>query len=122
MWKDSIRNIVVIFQTTILRIVGFCVRHSAINFCQSKKIAQPLQRRKSQLFKLFKNIQTTPGCICILSGSTPSFINSYLSTYSKRHISRNNIYLKNKMGVVDFKKSQGLRHTSSETLRIHVRL
>ena len=29
MWKDSIRNIVVIFQTTILRIVGFYVRHSA---------------------------------------------------------------------------------------------
>ena len=27
MWKDSIRNIVVIFQTTILRIVGFYVRH-----------------------------------------------------------------------------------------------
>ena len=35
MWKDSIRNIVVIFQTTILRIVGFFVNpspfsHSAI--------------------------------------------------------------------------------------------
>ena len=30
MWKDSIRNVVVIFQTTILRIVGFYVRHSAI--------------------------------------------------------------------------------------------
>ena len=29
MWKDSIKNIVVIFQTTILRIVGFYVRHSA---------------------------------------------------------------------------------------------
>ena len=29
MWKDSIRNNVVIFQTTILRIVGFYVRHSA---------------------------------------------------------------------------------------------
>jgi hypothetical protein len=29
MWKDSIRNIVVIFQTTILRIVGFYVRRSA---------------------------------------------------------------------------------------------
>ena len=31
MWKDSIRNIVVIFQTNILRIVGFYVRHSAID-------------------------------------------------------------------------------------------
>jgi hypothetical protein len=29
MWKDSIRNIVVIFQTTILRFVGFYVRRSA---------------------------------------------------------------------------------------------
>ena len=32
MWKDSIRNIVVIFQTNILRIVGFYVRHSANTF------------------------------------------------------------------------------------------
>ena len=30
MWKDSIRNIFVIFQTTVLRIVGFLVRHSDI--------------------------------------------------------------------------------------------
>ena len=30
MWKDSIRNIVVIFQPNILRTVGFYVRHSAI--------------------------------------------------------------------------------------------
>ena len=30
MWKYSIRIIVVIFQTTIQRIVGFYVRHSAI--------------------------------------------------------------------------------------------
>ena len=29
MWKDSIRYIDVILQTTILRIVGFYVRHSA---------------------------------------------------------------------------------------------
>ena len=32
MWKDSIRNIVVIFQTNILRIVGFYVRYSANAF------------------------------------------------------------------------------------------
>ena len=32
MWKHSIRNIIVILQTTILRIVGFYVRHSAIDF------------------------------------------------------------------------------------------
>ena len=31
MWKDSIRNIVVIFQPNILRTVGFYVRHSAID-------------------------------------------------------------------------------------------
>ena len=30
MWKESNRNIVVIFQPNILRIVGFYVRHSAI--------------------------------------------------------------------------------------------
>ena len=35
MWKDSIRNIVVIFQPNILRIVGFYVRHSAIVYCSS---------------------------------------------------------------------------------------
>ena len=29
MWKESNRNIVVIFQPNILRIVGFYVRHSA---------------------------------------------------------------------------------------------
>ena len=32
MWKDSIRNIVVIFQTTILRFVGFYVRHLASEY------------------------------------------------------------------------------------------
>ena len=32
MWKDSIRNIVVIFQTKILRNVGFYVRRSANDF------------------------------------------------------------------------------------------
>ena len=35
MWKDSIRNIVVIFQTTILRIVRFYVRCSAHFFAIS---------------------------------------------------------------------------------------
>ena len=32
MWKESNRNIVVIFQPNILRIVGFYVRHSAYVF------------------------------------------------------------------------------------------
>ena len=31
MWKDSIRNFVVIFQPNILRIVRFYVRHSAFD-------------------------------------------------------------------------------------------
>ena len=35
MWKDSIINIVAIFQPNILRIVGFYVRHSAIVYCSS---------------------------------------------------------------------------------------
>ena len=39
MWKDSIRNIVVIFQPNILRIVGFYVRHSARENCA--KIPKP---------------------------------------------------------------------------------
>ena len=38
MWKDSIRNIVVIFQPNILRIVGFYVRHSAIELWVSLNI------------------------------------------------------------------------------------
>ena len=44
MWKDSIRNIVVIFQPNILRIVGFYVRHSAIVW-RLKIIQKPLKIR-----------------------------------------------------------------------------
>ena len=32
MWKDSIRNVVVIFQPNILRIVGFYVKHSSSRY------------------------------------------------------------------------------------------
>ena len=39
MWKDSIRNIVVIFQPNILRIVGFYVGHSAIVYKQNNMYA-----------------------------------------------------------------------------------
>ena len=39
MWKDSIRNTVVIFQPNILRIVGFYVRHSAIELNNFKLIS-----------------------------------------------------------------------------------
>ena len=37
MWKDSIKNIIVTFQTTILRIVGFYVRPSASILCYKAK-------------------------------------------------------------------------------------
>ena len=61
MWKDSIRNIVVTFQTNILRIVGFYVRHSAMvhaalraawqlycdNICTAKASLRPKPRSKN---------------------------------------------------------------------------
>ena len=40
-WKDSDRNIVVIFQSNILRIVGFYVRHSAIDILEQKSPQNP---------------------------------------------------------------------------------
>ena len=51
MWKDSIRNIVVIFQPNILRIVGFYVRHSATD-CSSYTSVKIFQ--KLQLFMVFQ--------------------------------------------------------------------
>ena len=36
MWKDSNRNIVVIFQPNVLKIVGFYVRHSAKEMINEK--------------------------------------------------------------------------------------
>ena len=51
MWKDSIRNIVVIFQPNILRIVGFYVRHSANELgkrmCVKKKMLHRIDRVKN---------------------------------------------------------------------------
>ena len=44
MWKDSIRNIVVIFQITILRIVGFYVRRSALGVLAGVSIVQKLNK------------------------------------------------------------------------------
>ena len=52
MWKDSIRNIVVIFQPNILRIVGFYVRHSAKVFENISKY--PL--RFCNLYRIIKSI------------------------------------------------------------------
>ena len=47
MWKDSNRNIVVIFQPNILRIVGFYVRHLAMAFfrhaAHGAKTAAPVE-------------------------------------------------------------------------------
>ena len=40
MWKDSIWNIVVIFQTTILGFVGFYVRRLAIVFTDLKGVSR----------------------------------------------------------------------------------
>ena len=48
MWKASIRNIVVIFQTTILRIVGFYVRHLANGSKKIQKSHRP--QTISQIF------------------------------------------------------------------------
>jgi hypothetical protein len=50
-WKDSVKNIVVIFQTNILRIVGFYVRHSASTFyihTKIKKYCEIAASRKSE--------------------------------------------------------------------------
>ena len=50
MWKDSNRNIVVIFQPNILRIVGFYVRHSAkinLTFIELSKFNAYLERVSS---------------------------------------------------------------------------
>ena len=53
MWKDSIRNIVVIFQPNILRIVGFYVRHSAIEFpLWWNKISYRLVVKKINIIKM----------------------------------------------------------------------
>ena len=53
MWKDSIRNIVVIFQPNILRIVRFYVRHSALVFFDQILSAQFL----SKISKLFLEVK-----------------------------------------------------------------
>ena len=51
MWKNSIRNIVVIFQPNILRIVGFYVRHSAnIFFKEIKKFCPPKHKKTALKF------------------------------------------------------------------------
>ena len=46
MWKDSNRNIVVIFQPNILRSVGFHVRHSASIFKLRIELIQKLKSSK----------------------------------------------------------------------------
>ena len=71
MWKDSVRNIVVIFQTNILRIVGFYVRHSAIekvwniekiwNIAKFKKIKA--KTTESEVFSMFQFLDGQAYCI-----------------------------------------------------------
>ena len=47
MWKESNRNIVVIFQPNILRIVRFYVRHSAyMNFINEWLILERVRQKK----------------------------------------------------------------------------
>ena len=56
MWKDSNRNIVVIFQPNILRIVGFYVRHSAkeiVNLVYKSKSLEVAQLPLSQKVPFF---------------------------------------------------------------------
>ena len=49
MWKDSNRNIVVIFQPNILRIVGFYVRHSASVTATVVQSKEPSNKLVSQI-------------------------------------------------------------------------
>ena len=58
MWKDSIRNIVVIFQTTILRIVGFYVRDSALDLVTY--VIQMYCKRGENWVNLWKNEESLP--------------------------------------------------------------
>ena len=50
MWKDSIRNIVVIFQLNILRIVGFYVRHSAKVWAHFYSNKNKIKRYKRSMY------------------------------------------------------------------------
>ena len=59
MWKDSNRNIVVIFQPNILRIVGFYVRHSAFEL-SVKKPKNHLDRLLVKLLYLKLNFGLVP--------------------------------------------------------------
>ena len=71
MWKDSTRNIVVIFQPNILRIVGCYVRHSANDKKGNFKV-DPLKfyilRRPQKLDEISKLI-----CSLLMSASEVSF-------------------------------------------------
>ena len=58
MWKDSNRNIVVIFQTNILRIVGFYVRHSAyVYLFQTWTLQATYTGSKNEEFDCYKSIR-----------------------------------------------------------------
>ena len=56
MWKYSIRNIVVIFQPNILRVVGFYVRHSARDNLWLSTHIRCLQAYRMHIFVLLYNI------------------------------------------------------------------
>ena len=80
MWKNSIRNIVVIFQPNILRIVGFYVRHSAyISLCT-------VQREELFLFFLLFSLEKyfllmdPKYVVCILLGEKGTSLTKLIST------------------------------------------
>ena len=68
MWKDSIRNIVVIFQTTILRIVGFYVRHSATDLSLVSCLIDTRENMEN-MEKLFTLKITYSWCFFLLANS-----------------------------------------------------
>ena len=77
MWKDSIRNIVVIFQPNILRIIGFYVRHSATVFAhflmmEPTRLKMPFEITKP-LRKFSKNCNTSldSNSAAVISGLQP---------------------------------------------------
>ena len=64
MWKDSIRNIVVIFQPNIVRIVGFYVRHLANDKEPCNSVQRGPQKVKNSVgspsFLSFKVVSLSP--------------------------------------------------------------
>ena len=84
MWKDSIRNIVVIFQPNVLRIVGFYVRHSAIYcLCSLQKSSSKINfvkflKIKYRQIRMMLNSLGHKGLLC-----PPSFLATQLAPFTR---------------------------------------